>query len=281
MVPPNGQEQGDVPLSVQSSTAVMCRAVVMLACLVAIPLTAVLGTSLPQMFKSLIEGRLDACWASARGSLGEDQPLKEAQPFVSAIQSSPLPMTAGANTSTGCNADKPQPAPPTGEGHLAAASQAEAMPANYQVSVEPPAAGLHTASSSTMSASLIPVVPPDTVPPDTVPPDTVPPDTVPPDTNRTPLPGDRKIPPAGLSSSRPAAPTDRFIYIQKRLRHLGATYYLLESCGSECQLYRFYCRMAVGGNPNYNRYFEARDADALQAMVKVLAEVEAWQSDRR
>ena len=72
---------------------------------------------------------------------------------------------------------------------------------------------------------------------------------------------------------------DRFTAIQDRLRQLGATYYLLESLGIEGQ-FRFYCMMAVGGNSNYNRYFEASDRDALQAMERVLAEVELWRSGR-
>jgi hypothetical protein len=82
----------------------------------------------------------------------------------------------------------------------------------------------------------------------------------------------------GPIGSRPGGlpPGDQFDYVEKRLRQLGATYYLLESWGGQRQLYRFYCRMAIGGSSNYTRYFEATDADALGAMGKVLAEVEAW-----
>jgi hypothetical protein len=65
-----------------------------------------------------------------------------------------------------------------------------------------------------------------------------------------------------------------------RIRQLGATYYLLETWGDRGQLYRFYCKMAVGGNPDYSRYFEATDADALAAMDKVLREVEDWRAAR-
>lgn len=75
-----------------------------------------------------------------------------------------------------------------------------------------------------------------------------------------------------------AAPASPFEYIGRRLRELGATYYLLELWGDEQKLHRFYCRMAVGGNPNCTRYFEATDADALTAMVRVLQEVEVWRS---
>jgi len=72
-----------------------------------------------------------------------------------------------------------------------------------------------------------------------------------------------------------------FSDIQLRLRELGATYYLLETWGSQRQLYRFYCRMAVGGNVDFTRYFEATDADPLQAMLQVLRQVETLKGGGR
>jgi hypothetical protein len=41
-------------------------------------------------------------------------------------------------------------------------------------------------------------------------------------------------------------------------------------------MYRFYCKMAVGGSAQYTRCFEATHADPLQAMVQVLRQVETW-----
>ncbi len=64
--------------------------------------------------------------------------------------------------------------------------------------------------------------------------------------------------------------------VQERLRELGATYYLLESWGSDQRLFRFYCKVAVGGNADYTHWFEAIHADPLQAMQQVLRRVEAW-----
>jgi hypothetical protein len=75
-----------------------------------------------------------------------------------------------------------------------------------------------------------------------------------------------------------AGAADQFRAIQERLRQLGATYYLLESWGNQQQLYRFYCKMAVGGSAQYTRCFEATHADALQSMVQVLRQVETWRS---
>ncbi len=56
---------------------------------------------------------------------------------------------------------------------------------------------------------------------------------------------------------------------------------MLESWGSREQLYRFYCKVAVGGNPNYTHYFEATGSDPLAAMADVLGQVEAWRAGRR
>ena len=73
---------------------------------------------------------------------------------------------------------------------------------------------------------------------------------------------------------------DRFTRIERRLRELGATYYLLESRGTQSNLFRFHCRMAIGGARHHNRHFEATDNDPLGAMNQVLREVERWRLSR-
>jgi hypothetical protein len=70
--------------------------------------------------------------------------------------------------------------------------------------------------------------------------------------------------------------SDPFHSIQDRLRQLGAKYYLLESWGAEQQMYRFFCKMAIGGSADYTRCFESTGADPLQAMREVLRQVETW-----
>ena len=82
--------------------------------------------------------------------------------------------------------------------------------------------------------------------------------------------------PAENSRSTDSTAADPFRSIQDRLRQLGATYYLLESWGSHQQLYRFYCKMAVGGNADYTRHFEATNSDPLHAMTQVLRQVVRW-----
>ena len=96
--------------------------------------------------------------------------------------------------------------------------------------------------------------------------------------NDTPRPD--AVVPASLSTTESSSMTDQFARIQRRLQDLGATYYLLESWGNQSQRFRFYCKMAIAGNPNFTRYFEATDANPLAAMSKVLHEVEQWQSHR-
>ena len=87
----------------------------------------------------------------------------------------------------------------------------------------------------------------------------------------------------GDSHSEAAPPrqsSQEFSQIQSRLRSLGATYYALETWGTNGQLFRFQCRMAAGHDPGYTRQFEATDTDPLLAMQTVLNEVEAWKSGR-
>lgn len=73
---------------------------------------------------------------------------------------------------------------------------------------------------------------------------------------------------------------DRFASMHFRLRQLGATYCLLESWGPQSELYRFHCKMGIGGSTNYTRSFEATDPDPLGAIAKVVEQVEQWRSGR-
>lgn len=91
-------------------------------------------------------------------------------------------------------------------------------------------------------------------------------------------------PTAAALSVSPANPADaalvstQFDGIPSRLQALGATYYVLESWGNQ-QQYRFFCKMAVGGDADYTHCFEAIEADPLQAMRQVMRQVEAWRSE--
>ena len=67
----------------------------------------------------------------------------------------------------------------------------------------------------------------------------------------TPVFAETKI---GTAPQNATIPTDIHV-IQQRLQQLGATYYVLESWGNEQQLYRFYCKMAVGGSARLRPLF--------------------------
>ena len=217
-------ERKEALVAMQSSTTVACRALVMLACLVAIPLAAVFGTSLPDIVRGVLKGRWGPNAASARETLGE------APPFRSTAEAAP----PGGN----------------GEGSM-------------------PTDGLTGGQNAARGWPLQPVRSADPSAPK--------PPAAPDDLPIEPFP-DRAdsydLVPVAVSTP----PTDRFASVQQRLRELGATYYLLESWGSQGQLHRFYCRMAIGGNPSYARHFEATDPDPLGAMAKVLQQVEAWRA---
>jgi len=71
---------------------------------------------------------------------------------------------------------------------------------------------------------------------------------------------------------------EKFRRAEMRLRELGATHYMLETWGPDNNRYRFVCKMAIGGNAEVNRYFQAIDENPWQAMETVLRQVEDWRS---
>lgn len=83
--------------------------------------------------------------------------------------------------------------------------------------------------------------------------------------------------PSRPESTKPCVPqgVDHFTEIQQRLRSYGATHYALEAVGEAGEIYRFSCTMAL---PEGVRQFVATDQDPLQAMAKVLQDVEARRS---
>jgi len=86
----------------------------------------------------------------------------------------------------------------------------------------------------------------------------------------------QRLPPA----TPPIRTADWFSAVAQRLRDLGATYYLLETWGRNGELYRFHCKMAVAGGQGFTRHFEATSGDAALAMRSVLEQVEAWRAGR-
>lgn len=87
----------------------------------------------------------------------------------------------------------------------------------------------------------------------------------------------RSEPPV-VQPQNPGRAVDHFTEIQQQLRGYGASHYALEAVGAAGDLYRFHCKMQVPGNDNVQG-FEATDRDPLQAMAKVLSQVETWRQN--
>ncbi len=80
----------------------------------------------------------------------------------------------------------------------------------------------------------------------------------------------------GLGFSAEPVADGPFERIERRLRELGATYYRLETWGSDGRSYRFYCQMGPATATSRPPTFEAIDHRSLGAMQRVLADIEAW-----
>jgi len=230
----------------QSSTAVVLRALVMLVCVVAIPLAAIFGGSLPEVVNTLLEG----AWPPQSRSSDETSgrlswlELSGSRPAASPVPAEPI-------------SDNWPTASPQWSGR-SDGSPSAVIPADYEAVMASPRRATSIARPQ--------------------------PDPAAGAANRSgtmPFPGtsDERLMP--LPAGGEPAKLDRFNAIQDRLRELGATRYLLEYWGSRQQLYRFYCKMAVAGNPNYTRYFEDTDSDPLRAMAEVLRQVEAWRAEQQ
>jgi hypothetical protein len=246
------ERRKESPLNTQSSATVALRALVMLVCLVVVPIAAIFGTSVPDSIRQPFERYFGINVASATTSLSEaprfvPNTAAAALPIASAdVAPAAMPLVASLSPLTPPTAPVLVNPLGTSQGQAWDADRASSaiIATGYQAPLEPTNSGLPMTSVG--GAALR--------------------DSDGRDTNRQNAGGGRN---------------DRFTSIQQRLRELGATYFLLESWGSQGQLYRFYCKMAIGGNSNYNRYFEATDADAIQVMSKVLNEVEAWRAGRQ
>ncbi len=211
----------------QSSSTVMLRALVMLACLVAIPLAAIFGTSMPEIARKLLSANGSAQRASADGPDRHDSQF-EPMPQVNAASMLPTPPTDG----------QARPMVPGSHGP--------------NLPVNPPLSAVVSASYETVGPA-----------------------------SESPGTSDwRQNGAPALLPTQQRAPTafDQFTQIQQRLRQLGASYYLLETWGSDGQSYRFYCRLPIQGDRTNSRYFEVIDSDQLRAMDRVLRQVEAWRA---
>ncbi len=264
-------------MATQSSTTVVFRGLVMLVCLVAIPFAALFGASLPELVNRLRERRWDL------SSLLETGSLPEAPPFRSTAQAANWNERTDSTPLGGELDAASRPGSAWAGELLGAVSRDGGL--GKSASIGPPAGspgrvGTAAAGSPSTPAATLGGPAPAGLPVSDLVHVSHPPHgdkEMPMGAPASPESAPRKTPSAGSAS---LLASDEFQRIQRRLRQLGATYYLLETWGGQAECYRFHARMAVGGSPDYVRHFEATDTEALQAMAKVLSQVERWRVGR-
>lgn len=238
----------------ESSTVLAFRIFVMLSCLIIVPMAAIFGSAFPDVVKTVLVDRIVA-WSTGEPvetpAVEDPQGFREVTPGAEAARDMGQWEAAPRWGTPAETASWQSPAP--------GGSQGEVVPLAGPV----PGGSVHQPTSYAAPVAGQPARP-------------LPGPQGPGGQGAAPLAAaPRNSVPPGVSSS-----PDHFAEMEHRLREYGATYYLLETCGNEGELYRFHCRMAVGNNPNYARPFEATHRDAMQAMGQVLREVEAWRAGR-
>lgn len=302
----------------QSSVGVAFRALVMLGCLALVPLLAIYGKQLPDLYRAVLDAykaRIQHT-ATEKGTdplaaLGSDAPAwaptNDRQPndHQSADRGfhGPNDRRGGDFASTAVSPPVSPPVSPTSySAGSAVSAQAPAQlpaesPAQSSAAVPPAPWNNSAAAQPLTSADRSTTAPPGRVQPASfaTPVDPIGPNntaagntaagnTAAGNTAAGNIAPGHAVPadPADATAPGGSACTVQFRQVQQRLRELGATYYFLETWGSTGDRYRFYCTVALAGNTDsgHNRIFQATDADPLQAMKNVLDQVELWRSGR-
>lgn len=264
-------------MSEQSPTVAMFRALVMLVCLIAIPLAALFGSSLPGVAKAIQERRWPTMADLKIQTVAVKNPNAEPPRFVPDGAQTPVAMIPAGAKNPFPTTEAPPLAPSWPSPRTEQAPSA-VVPTAFNTPVDPSrglGGGPATAGADRASFDRsIPAAPPGVTEPASL--------------DRMADPRAAELPPvdrlansASDSSRSSTGNSDAFNQVQERLRKLGATYYLLESWGDQKREFRFYCRMAIGGNAQYTRSFWSVDGDALRAMGQVLEQVESWRSGQQ
>jgi len=231
----------------QSSVGLVFRALVMLACLALVPFLALYGKELPDFYKAVVDAykaRTQPKTPDVLAGLGSDAPAWA--PTNDHRVTSPAPQ----HPSDASNAQSA--APPAADG----------PPAPWPTGT-PAAQPLPNADHLSPAAPA--VVQPASF-------------ALPLGNGKSPDPASKTLQ-AGANAASPPAPPDtctaQFQHVEKRLRELGATYYLLETFGDG---YRFYCEvtLAPDSDRSRKRVFQATNLEPLSAMKRVLDEVEIF-----
>jgi hypothetical protein len=238
----------------------------MLICLILIPVAALCGSSFPAVVKAIQNGQWPKL-ADFRGPAGP--PLSQA---TEAPRFVPPPATSAPQAADPRTLGFPGPAARFGPAPQDETKRSPVVAANYTAPVNtPPSSDAGTSAGFSQDKDLG-IGPTRRLSP------------VSPGMDNL-LPLDHPVATAHADaaaqrsgSAGNSSPSDQFNYVQVRLRQLGATYYLLETCGDEKREFRFYCKMSIGGNPRFTQPFWSCDGDPLKAMTQVLKQVEDWRS---
>ncbi len=234
----------------ESSTVIAFRALVMLACLIVVPLAAIFGSQFPDVVKSVL---IDHIWPPGeKAATPVSFSQGDAPPFAPGSppnwHTDPAPSAAAPALSP--SAAGPGYAPPPVRPLTSSPGAVEPTGARGPAGDGAVRHALHEAAGSPAAMPA-----------------------------RSGAPG--MLPPgAAAAPMAPPGQTDRFTYMECRLRDFGATYYLLERLVNGGERYRFFCQLPLAGNPGPTRNFEATDTDPLRAMARVVEQVEAWRSGR-
>lgn len=245
----------------QSATTVMFRALVMLSFVVVILLVALLGPSLPDNVRSFLAGHgqpdppdsatdeappfhgpgeTAAAATSGQSASSPFGPSHPQTPPIDSFAAEPGPTTSGAPSQWDQSLESQAWNEPR--------SQTNAMPVAYD-SREAPASFARSSAQSPAWPSRTEVA------------------------NQS---AERATEDVGMT---PMTETiDHFTRVQQQLRQLGVTYSSLETMGDQGLYYRFYCRVAVGGDPSSARLFQASDTNAVRTMTTVLHQIQQWQA---
>jgi len=224
----------------------------MLACLIAIPLAAMFGKSLPDLFKSLFGGQPAAESFQTADSWGEAPPFELLAMKEDTSATAPRPLRPDgraeplASAATGLT--RPASHPATG-----------VMPAGYESPMPSPP----TRGTVNVGGNVVPDYGQPTYGPPTY-----------------GQPGSASVPPENYyAQARTESVESEVARIEQRLRELGAT--RMEYFWDGPQFYRFGCDASVGGDPTYVRHFQATNFDRIRAMSDVLRQIEVWRADGR
>ncbi|HEV3004696.1 MAG TPA: hypothetical protein VGX78_09550 [Pirellulales bacterium] len=265
-----GDNSKGVDPAMQSSGMVAFRATIMIACMVVLPLVAVLGTALPKVVQTAIhssdrptplagDGSSTSSPQSPRKTAATDATPAEMQDVLPRGRITSV-RSVGSEFS-GVVADHPPGATADRKPQATASLWSRDVPKAPKPSPRGAERKLPRQQQST------------------------PPNGPPPQRR-----GDSALRATAYSepveseadpSSENSPCDDALSHGERRLRELGMASYRLETWGVTGELYRFSCQVALSNRGQAMKHFEATETSPAKVIESVLQQVEAWQATRR